>query len=125
MPGDIGRPQETYNAEDIDQAQVAAKAFALDFGAKYPNAVARIVDDLDVLLELGLLSNGTNLVPSPEDARHCSRVSGRSGGKSTRRSEPACYDAGCMGVVGEFGSASVRYTVGRETLNSSARSLMV
>jgi len=40
-----------YNAEDIDKAQVAVKAFALDFGAKYPKAVAKIVDDLDVLLE--------------------------------------------------------------------------
>ena len=39
------------NAEDIDKAQVAVKAFEIDFGAKYPKAVAKIVDDLDVLLE--------------------------------------------------------------------------
>src|SRR4029078_6549376 len=33
------------------KAQVAVKAFELDYGAKYPKAVAKIVDDLDVLLE--------------------------------------------------------------------------
>ena len=44
--------QEIYNAED-DRAmpQVAIKAFELDYGAKYPKAVAKIVDDIDVLLE--------------------------------------------------------------------------
>lgn len=40
--------REIYNAEDIDKAQVAVKAFEIDFGAKYPKAVAKIVDDLDV-----------------------------------------------------------------------------
>jgi hypothetical protein len=39
------------NAEDIDKAQVAIKAFEVDYGAKYPKAVAKIVDDADVLLE--------------------------------------------------------------------------
>jgi transposase-like protein len=43
--------REIYNAEDIDKAQIAVKAFEIDFGAKYPKAVAKIVDDLDVLLE--------------------------------------------------------------------------
>src|ERR1700736_3116514 len=43
--------RDIYNAEDIDKAQVAVKAFGVDFGAKYPKAVAKIVDDLDVLLE--------------------------------------------------------------------------
>jgi transposase-like protein len=43
--------REIYNAEDIDKAQVAVKAFEIDFGAKYPKAVAKIIDDLDVLLE--------------------------------------------------------------------------
>ena len=33
------------------KAQVAVKAFAVAFGAKYPKVVAKIVDDLDVLLE--------------------------------------------------------------------------
>jgi putative transposase len=39
------------NAEDFDEAQLAVKAFEVDFGAKYPKAVANIVDDADVLLE--------------------------------------------------------------------------
>jgi transposase-like protein len=41
---------EIYNAEDKDHAVAAAKAFAADYGAKWPKAVAKIVDDLDVLL---------------------------------------------------------------------------
>jgi putative transposase len=39
-----------YNAEDADHARVAAKAFELEFGAKFPKPVAKITDDLDVLL---------------------------------------------------------------------------
>jgi Transposase, Mutator family len=38
-------------AEDIDKARLAIKAFEIDYGAKYPKAVAKIVDDADVLLE--------------------------------------------------------------------------
>jgi putative transposase len=45
------RFKEIYDAEDIDHAQVAIKAFEVDDGAKYPKAVAKIVDDADVLLE--------------------------------------------------------------------------
>jgi transposase-like protein len=40
-----------YNVEDIDKTQSAIKAFAVDYRAKYPTAVAKIVDDADVLLE--------------------------------------------------------------------------
>lgn len=43
--------EKFYNAEDIDKAQLAIKAFEVDYGAKYPKAVAKIVDDADVLLE--------------------------------------------------------------------------
>jgi putative transposase len=50
-PAALAALKEIYNAEDIDKAQVAVKAFEFDFGAKYPKAVAKIVDDLDVLLE--------------------------------------------------------------------------
>jgi putative transposase len=50
-PGAISAMREIYNAEDIDKAQVAIKAFEIDYGAKYPKAVAKIVDDADVLLE--------------------------------------------------------------------------
>jgi hypothetical protein len=42
-----GSPRLTQRAEDIDNAEVAAKAFELDHGAKYPKAVAKITDDLD------------------------------------------------------------------------------
>jgi putative transposase len=50
-PGAIAAMKEIYNAEDIDKAQVAITAFELDYRAKYPKAVAKIVDDMDVLLE--------------------------------------------------------------------------
>ena len=43
--------KEINNAEDIDRAQVAIKAFEVDYGAKYPKAVAKIVDDADVFSE--------------------------------------------------------------------------
>ena len=41
---------EIYNAEDKTHATTAAKAFAAEFGAKWPKAAAKITDDLDVLL---------------------------------------------------------------------------
>ncbi len=50
-PGAIAAMREIYKAEDIDRAQVAIKAFEVDYGAKYPKAVAKIVDNADVLLE--------------------------------------------------------------------------
>jgi len=50
-PGALAAMREIFNAEDIDKAQVAVKAFEVDYAAKYPKAVAKIVDDADVLLE--------------------------------------------------------------------------
>src|ERR1700687_886385 len=51
-PGALAAMREIYNAEDIDKAQVAIKAFEVDYGAKYPKAVAKIADDIDVVLEV-------------------------------------------------------------------------
>ena len=50
-PGALAAMREIYNAEDINKAQLAIKAFEIDYGAKYPKAVAKIVEDADVLLE--------------------------------------------------------------------------
>ena len=50
-PGAVSAMKEIYNAEDIGKAQVAITAFEIDYGAKYPKAVAKIVDDMDALLE--------------------------------------------------------------------------
>jgi putative transposase len=50
-PGALAALREIYNAEDIDKAQIAIRAFDLDFDAKYPKAVAKITGDADVLLE--------------------------------------------------------------------------
>ncbi|MEZ5171826.1 MAG: IS256 family transposase [Acidimicrobiia bacterium] len=41
---------EIRDAQDRDHAVVAAETFADEFGAKWPKAVAKITDDLDVLL---------------------------------------------------------------------------
>src|SRR4029078_1008321 len=43
--------EQNYTAEDIDHARVAVKAFKIDYGTKFPKAVEKITDDLDVLLE--------------------------------------------------------------------------
>jgi hypothetical protein len=41
---------EIYNAEDKQHALVAAKAFEINFGAKFSKAVAKITDEIDTLL---------------------------------------------------------------------------
>ena len=41
---------EIYNAEDKTHAHEAIRAFADTYGAKFPKAVAKIVDDEEVLL---------------------------------------------------------------------------
>jgi len=50
QPGAKTALAEIWNAEDKDHATAAAKAFAADYGTKWPKAVAKITDDLDVLL---------------------------------------------------------------------------
>ena len=50
-PGAIRAMQEIYNAEDIDHARVAVKAFKNDYGTKFPKAVEKITSEVDVLLE--------------------------------------------------------------------------
>jgi putative transposase len=42
---------EIYNAEDRDRAMKAIKAFQAEYGAKWPKAVAKITERIDVLLE--------------------------------------------------------------------------
>ncbi len=49
-PGAKAALAEIYNAQDRKHAQVAAKAFAIDYGTKWPKAVAKITDELDTLL---------------------------------------------------------------------------
>ena len=41
---------EIWNAEDKEHAQAAVKDFQAVYGAKYPKAVAKVIDDLDELL---------------------------------------------------------------------------
>jgi putative transposase len=50
QPGAKAALAEIWNAEDREHAEHAAAAFAVDYGAKWPKAVAKITEDLDVLL---------------------------------------------------------------------------
>jgi putative transposase len=49
-PGAKKALAEIYNAEDKEHAITAATAFDAAYGAKFPKAVAKVTDDLDVLL---------------------------------------------------------------------------
>jgi transposase-like protein len=50
QPGARRALAEIRDAEDREHAVAAADAFARDYGAKWPKAVAKVVDDLEVLL---------------------------------------------------------------------------
>jgi transposase-like protein len=50
QPGAKAALAEVCNAQDRKHAEVAVKAFAIDYGAKWPRAVAKITDELDRLL---------------------------------------------------------------------------
>ena len=50
QPGAKAALAQIWNAEDKDHATAAVKAFAADYGVKWPKATAKITDDLDVLL---------------------------------------------------------------------------
>jgi putative transposase len=50
QPGAKAALAEIYNAEDREHAVKAATAFEDLYGAKWPRAVAKITEDLDVLL---------------------------------------------------------------------------
>ena len=49
-PGAKAALAQIYNAEDRDHALQAVKAFEADYGAKWPKAVAKITERIDVLL---------------------------------------------------------------------------
>ncbi|WP_279107394.1 IS256 family transposase, partial [Gordonia paraffinivorans] len=51
QPGAKAALAEIWNAENRDHAEKAARAFAADYGIKWPKAASKITDDLDVLLE--------------------------------------------------------------------------
>jgi putative transposase len=50
-PRALAAMKEIYNADDADKARAAITAFERDYGAKFPKAAAKTVDDADVLLE--------------------------------------------------------------------------
>jgi putative transposase len=50
QPGAKAALAEIWNVEDREHAERAVTAFEADYGAKWPKAVAKITDDVDVLL---------------------------------------------------------------------------
>ncbi len=64
-PAAITAMQQIYDAENGGLALVAAKAFAIDYGSKFLKAVAKIVDELDVLL--GVLQLPGRALGAPAD----------------------------------------------------------
>jgi putative transposase len=51
QPGAKAALAEIWNAEDREHAEAAARSFVAEYGTKWPKAVAKLTDDLDVLLE--------------------------------------------------------------------------
>jgi len=90
-PGANAALAEIYNAEDKDHALKAVKAFEADYGAKWPKAVAKITEHIDVLLafydypaEHWIHLRTTN--PSRVDVRHRSAATaGHQGTRLARR----------------------------------------
>ena len=58
QPGARAALAEIWNAEDREHAEAAARSFVAEYGTKWPKAVAKITDDLDVLLEFYNYSAG-------------------------------------------------------------------
>ncbi|MBW3084296.1 IS256 family transposase ISRer3 [Austwickia sp. TVS 96-490-7B] len=54
QPGVKAALAEIWNAQDKDHAEQAARAFERGYRAKWPKSTAKIIDDLDVLLEFYL-----------------------------------------------------------------------
>lgn len=50
QPGAKAALAEIYTAQDKTHAAAAARAFAAEYGVKWPKAAAKVTDDLDVLL---------------------------------------------------------------------------
>jgi transposase-like protein len=51
QPGAKAALAEIWNAEDREHAEAAARSFVAEYATKWPKAVAKLTDDLDVLLE--------------------------------------------------------------------------
>jgi putative transposase len=47
----VGRAGRDLDAEDREHAEAAARSFVAEYGTKWAKAVAKLTDDLDVLVE--------------------------------------------------------------------------
>jgi putative transposase len=71
QPGARAALAEIWNAEDREHAEAAARSFVAEYGTKWPKAVAKLTDDLDVLLECYNYppSTGSTCVPRTRSSR--------------------------------------------------------
>jgi len=119
-PGAKAALAEIYNAEDRDHALKAVKAFEADYGAKWPRAVAKITEHVDVLLAfydfpsehwIHLRTTNPIVIWRPLggvlDVRHAGSRSlilraGRGYLQSSRRQSPRRDDASCTSHLPDF-----------------------
>jgi hypothetical protein len=71
QPGAKAALAEIYNAEDREHATKAVKAFETGYRTKWPKAVAKVTDDLDVLLKFYDFpqSTGSTCAPRTRSSR--------------------------------------------------------
>jgi transposase-like protein len=91
-PGAKKALAEIWNAEDRRHALAAASSFEAAYGAKFPKAVAKIRDDLDVLLAFYDFPPSTGSTCAPR-----TRSSPRSRPSATARRSPAGRARGPQG----------------------------
>jgi hypothetical protein len=85
-----GGTRLTYTFVMLTRAVKAAKAFAVDYGAKWPKAAAKVIDDLDVLLAFydSRPSTGSTCAPPTRSSRPSPPSDSASGSRRDRDRGP-------------------------------------
>jgi hypothetical protein len=94
QPGAKAALAEIYNAEDREHATKAVKAFETGYRTKWTKAVAKVTDDLDVLLEFYDFpqSTGSTCAPRTRSSRPFATVRFGNGHQGTRLTSSRCRD---------------------------------
>jgi transposase-like protein len=117
-PAHAGAKAALYNAEDLEHARKAATAFENDYGKKFPKAVAKITDDLDVLLEFYNYPAEHWIHPWSEPAPHSATRTQRAPPRAHRRRRLPRYPKG-MSFGGQHGSQRDRRVRAQSGLSPS------
>ena len=85
-----GGTRLTYTFVMLTRAVKAAKAFAVDYGAKWPKAAAKVINDLDVLLAFydSRPSTGSTCAPPTRSSRPSPPSDSASGSRRDRDRGP-------------------------------------